>query len=194
MSLAFIAATLHGRLAFSGDRNWETRGSAEVIADFDEDGRPDLATLDGNDRVVVELSQHQTTVRLVRLPETTGLAAADIDGDGDPDLVSIDAGKEIRGWNNQGAGSFIQWTTGPPRARPLEPTPSTRASVGSSTSPTEAAVFPRRSQTDPSFASSRVAVSLSRLCTGLHFSSKRRPDSHRTADRSPRAPPLSLSR
>ena len=193
MSLTFIAAAWQAPLAFSGDRNWANDGRLAVIADFDQDGRTDWAALLDDDGITLLLSRQQTAIRLTALPDTTGFAATDIDGDGDTDLVSLGGQDEIRGWNNQGGGSYVHWTTGPARERPLKRPASVGGSVISSSAPVEPAIFVRGSPTDTWFVSPRLVSALRRSAIGLHLRSDRPPDSLASAGDSPRAPPSSFS-
>jgi hypothetical protein len=78
-----------------------------VAADFDEDGRPDVAFIhDDRDgfRVSVSLSGSPDTVTLE--VNAVSVAAGDIDHDGDTDLVMVTSSNQVVIWLNDGRGHF----------------------------------------------------------------------------------------
>lgn len=111
--LALVAGSLSTSPLSAAGSFGASSASIAVAADFDGDGIPDRAVLRGA-FTEITLSKRQTRITLQMLPHTTGLATADIDHDGDIDLVSI-ADEGLRGWTNERAASFQQWTIGPPR-------------------------------------------------------------------------------
>jgi hypothetical protein len=80
-----------------------------VAADFDADGRPDVAFIqDHRDgfRVGVSLSGSPDTVTLE--VNAVSVAAGDIDHDGDTDLVMVTSSNQVVIWLNDGRGHFTE--------------------------------------------------------------------------------------
>jgi hypothetical protein len=79
-----------------------------VMADFDGDHRPDLATLGKLDQVQVQLGTAQFPVFSLLIPPSANrLSARDLDGDNDRDLVlESPFHVPLEVWINDGAGNF----------------------------------------------------------------------------------------
>jgi len=79
-----------------------------VMADFDGDHKPDLATLGGLDQVQVQLGTAQFPVfTLLIRPSANRLSARDLDGDNDRDLVlESPFNVPLEVWINDGTGNF----------------------------------------------------------------------------------------
>ncbi len=79
-----------------------------VMADFDGDHKPDLATLGMLDQVQVQLGTAQFPVfTLLMRPSANRLSARDLDGDNDRDLVlESPFHVPLEVWINDGAGNF----------------------------------------------------------------------------------------
>lgn len=82
-----------------------------AVADYDDDGDPDLVFVGEDDQVV---GYHRNDGRAGfidisdRLPDratSNTVVAVDVDGDGDADLVTANAGPDVV-WSNDGAGRF----------------------------------------------------------------------------------------
>lgn len=94
-----------------------------VIADFDGDGRADIALIDDplfDGRLYIFFSRPGAVpfVRVQISPTVFGqnsrLAAPDYDGDGDPDLVAAD-GSQFAVFRNDGTTQFTELPSTPPR-------------------------------------------------------------------------------
>jgi hypothetical protein len=91
---------------------------AFLTADFNNDGHPDLATVDSNGGVAVSLndgSGHFGTP-VMTAPSPTplgalGVVATDLNGDGFPDLVVLTPNSQVVVLTNQKNGAFSQTTT-----------------------------------------------------------------------------------
>ena len=76
-------------------------------ADFDADGRPDVAVIqEGGSRVWITLSGSPDTATLEG--NATSIVASDIDHDGDLDLTVATPANQIVIWVNDGRGHFTQ--------------------------------------------------------------------------------------
>jgi hypothetical protein len=80
-----------------------------AAADFDADGRPDLAVIQegrGGSQVSVILSgsPHAVTFEI----DAVSVAASDIDHDGDTDLVVLEPSNQVVIWLNDGRGHFTE--------------------------------------------------------------------------------------
>jgi len=188
LTLAFIAVAFCASTAFSAERRCGI--DREVTADFDGDGILDFATL-RDDRIALSLSEQRTTVHLRALSDTIGLAATDIDRDGDTDLVSLGARGSIRGWNNQGSGSFAQWTIGPPSRLPWPTWAGTAA--WSLTAPVVPSVLSGRSSSDAWLALPVASLTRRGPAIDIGLDSDRAPGDLGFADHSPRAPPQTFT-
>jgi hypothetical protein len=186
LTLAFVAGALGDSPALSAESRGGFDDDIKVTADFDGDGTLDSATLHDN-RIALSLSEQRTTIQLHGLADTTTVAVTDIDRDGDTDLVSIDARGSLRGWNNEGSGSFAPWTVGAPSGLPSPTwagTPSWSSalavlpSILSGRSPSAAALAMRLAS---------LALRPPPMAIGAH--SDRAPTNLGFAEHSPRAPP-----
>lgn len=95
-----------------------------AAADFDADGRPDLAVIrdtQGLSRVWITLSGSNEAVALG--VNAVSVVGGDIDHDGDVDLVTATSSNEIVIWRNDGHGHFTE--EAPLPSRDLSPAPTT---------------------------------------------------------------------
>ena len=112
--LALTASPAEATTASFASPSWVqvTSPSSIATADFDGDGRVDVAIVDGVDQQLVVLHNNGSTFTrsTSALGRNTGaLTATDVDGDGDPDLVmETTAGKaaELTVMPNLGGGLF----------------------------------------------------------------------------------------
>jgi hypothetical protein len=110
-------APVSGPLAGLPQTAYPTR-IAFITADFNNDGHPDLATVDTNGGVAVSLndgSGHLGTP-VMTAPSLTslnalGVVATDLNGDGFPDLVVLTQNSQILVFINQKNGAFTQTAT-----------------------------------------------------------------------------------
>jgi hypothetical protein len=80
-----------------------------AAADFDADGRADLAVIQeglGGSRVSVILSGSPSPVTFAT--DAVSVAASDIDHDGDTDLVVLGPSNQVVIWRNDGLGHFTK--------------------------------------------------------------------------------------
>jgi hypothetical protein len=79
-----------------------------VMADFNGDHKPDLATLGMRDQIQVQLGAGQFPIfNLLTHPSANRLSARDLDGDNDRDLVlESPSNVPLEVWINDGAGNF----------------------------------------------------------------------------------------
>jgi hypothetical protein len=190
LTLAFITVAFCASATFSAERGVGVDRDVEVAGDFDGDGIFDAVTLrDG--RIALSLSERQTTVQLLALSDTIGLAATDIDRDGDTDLVSLGARGSLRGWNNRGSGSFVQWTIGAPSRLPWPTWVATAR--WSFAAPAVPSILSGRSSSDPWLALPAASVTCRRPPVGIGLDSDRAPGDLGFADHSPRAPPQTFT-
>jgi hypothetical protein len=185
LALAIGAGTLAGLFQWRGQSCCATATIVPVFADFDADGVVDTATL-RDDRITVSLSDRRIRVRLEALSDTVTFVAADVDHDGDTDLVSLDSGARLRGWNNQGDGSFRSWMAPPPRE------PFRRSAAGGirhvSGEPSAPSAISRSNGHDILLASTTMAVGL-RQPLARDAASSFNAGLSRSRHRTPRAPP-----
>lgn len=93
-----------------------------AIGDFDGDGRPDAALVEGSAddrRISVQLSGAAAAVRLDAA--VTSVIEGDIDHDGDLDLVAATSSGDVLIWINDGHGRFTRQTASPTRDVSGEP-------------------------------------------------------------------------
>lgn len=95
---------------FIGPPYWQASDYAFglVAADFDRDGKLDIAVNDGR-AIVVLRNRDGSFEKTEELPaggDLRSLAAADLDGDRDVELISADWLRSVLVWENRGDGSF----------------------------------------------------------------------------------------
>ena len=104
------ACAVQGFPGFAAAKAYPIAAFSVAVADFNGDGKPDIAVAAGTAGVGVSLNQGNgqfgAESSYLTGSQTTSVAAGDFNGDGKPDLAAITADGMVHLFLNQGSGTF----------------------------------------------------------------------------------------